>query len=155
MEQSRIRFFSRLQQFLTQQIRFKSDLAHYSSQLSQLALRHSACAYDSLCQEVPRRQLGGLLVSRLRFHRRRGRCFPLLPSVVRRPSALARNPSRDRRRVVIFDLELSSPMVRKVRAMLLTLILMDQTSTTRITLVVRTLTQQVRPAPVGAAALPS
>ena len=56
---------------------------------------------------------------------------------------------------MIFDLELSSPMVRKVRAMLLTLILMDQTSTTRITLVVRTLAQQVRAAPVGAAALPS
>ena len=56
---------------------------------------------------------------------------------------------------MIFDLELSSPMVRKVRAMLLILSLMNQSSTTRITLVVRTLAQQVRAAPVGAAALPS
>ena len=54
---------------------------------------------------------------------------------------------------MIFDLELSSPMVRKVRAMLLTLILMDQTSTTRIMLVVRMLAQQVQAAPVGVAML--
>ena len=155
MEESRTRFFLTTAAILTQQIRFKSDLAHYSSQLSQLALRHSACAYDSLCRNVPRRHLGGLLGRRLLFQRRRDRYFPLLLSVVRRPSALARNLARDRRRVVRFDAELPSPMVRKVRAMPLTLSLMNQSSTTRITLVVRTLTQQVQPAPVGAATLPS
>ena len=92
---------------------------------------------------------------RRRFHRRRGRCLALLLHVVRHPSAPARNLRRHRRHVVTFDAELPSKEVRKVRAMLLTLTLMDQSSTTRITLVVRTLTQQVQPAPVGAATLPS
>ena len=54
-----------------------------------------------------------------------------------------------------FDAELPSKEVREVRAMLLILSLMNQSSMARITLVVVASTQQVQPARVGAAALPS
>ena len=52
-----------------------------------------------------------------------------------------------------FDAELPSKEVRKVRAMLLILSLMNQSSMARITMVVLVSTQQAQLAPVGAAAL--
>ena len=94
-------------------------------------------------------------MGRRRFHRRRGHCFPLPLRVVRCPSDLAQNLRRDRHHVVAFDAELPLQMVQKVRAMLLTLSLMNQSSMVRITLVVLTLTHEAQPALVGAAALPS
>ena len=90
---------------------------------------------------------------RRRFHCRRGRCSALPLHVVRRPSALARNLCRNRGHVVTFDAELPSKKVRQVRAMLLILSLMNQSSMAQITLLVLASTQQAQPALVGAAAL--
>ena len=77
---------------------FKSRSDHYSSQLSQLTLRHSACAYDSLCQEAPRLEPlleGGLLDARRRCLHRRGPLFSS-PRSPRTPSKRSRSKSTSR-----------------------------------------------------------
>ena len=133
MEQSKNKFFFRRQ---PHDFRFESDLAHYSLQLSQLALKHSAYTYDSLCQEAPRQEPRGLLVPCRRYLHRRGVVLLLSFRVVRRPSDLDLNLLREHRHVVTFDAVLPSLKVRKVGMILSLVFLMNRTSMAGITLVV-------------------